>query len=46
MLITPSATIIAISPMHDPVQHSPNWNPERVLSRQRRRKRCLSGVNS
>src|SRR4029077_1654740 len=46
MLMTPSATSIAISPMLEPTQQSPNPNPDRALSRQRRRKRRLSGVNS
>jgi hypothetical protein len=45
-LMTPSATSMAISPMLEPVQHSPNPSPERAFSRQRRRKCCLSGVNS
>jgi hypothetical protein len=42
----PSATSIPISPMLEPTQESPKSNPERTLSRQRRRKCCLSGVNS
>jgi len=46
MLMTPSATSIAISPMLDPAQHSPNWNPARTLSRQRRRKCRLTDVSS
>jgi hypothetical protein len=45
-LMTLSATHIAISPMLEPTQQSPKANPERTLSRQRRRKCCLSGVNS
>ena len=45
-LMTPSATSMAISPTLEPAQQSPNWNPERTLSRQRRRKYRLSGVNS
>jgi len=45
-LMTPSATSMAISPMLDPAQHSPNPSPERTFSRQRRRKCRLSGVNS
>ena len=44
--MTPSATSIAISPMLEPAQQSPNPNPERTLSRQRRRKCRLSGVSS
>ena len=46
MLMTPSATSISISPMLEPTQQSPNPNPERTLSRQRRRKCRLSGVSS
>jgi hypothetical protein len=45
-LMTPSASRISISPMLEPAQQSPNWNPERTLSRQRRRKCRLSGVSS
>jgi ABC-2 type transport system ATP-binding protein len=45
-LMTPSATSIPIRPMLEPAQHSPKANPDRTLWRQRRRKRCLSGVNS
>src|SRR5215831_3154344 len=45
-LMTPTATSMAISPMLDPAQHSPNANPERTLLRQRSRKCRLSGVNS
>ena len=41
-----TATNISISPMLEPTQWSPNSNPEWTFSRQRRRKSCLSGVNS
>ena len=46
MLMTPTATHVAISPMLDPAQQSPNPSPELRRSRQRRRKCCLSGVSS
>src|SRR5260370_42068583 len=45
-LITLNATSSSISPMLEPTQQSPNSNPEPTLSRQRRRKCCLSGVSS
>ena len=45
-LMAPSATSIAICPMLEPAQQSPNRNPERTLPRQRWRKCRLSGVNS
>jgi len=45
-LMTPSATSMAISPMLEATQQSPKRNPERRLSRQRRRKCRLSGVSS
>lgn len=38
------AKATGISPMLEPTPESPNPNPERTLSRQPRRKRCLSGV--
>ena len=44
-LITPSTTSIAISPALAPTQRTPNPKPEPVVSRQRRRKCRLSGVN-
>ena len=46
MLMTPSATIISISPMLEPTQSSPNANPERTFSAQRWRKNRLNGVSS
>ena len=45
-LITPSTTGIAISPALEPTQHTPNPKPNPAVSRQRRRKCRLSGVNS
>ena len=45
-LMTPSAASISISPMLEPTQQRPNPNPERMFSRQRWRKRRLSGVSS
>src|ERR1700687_691987 len=45
-LMTLSATSISISPTLEPTQQSPYSNPERTLSRQRRRKCCLTGVSS
>src|SRR6266545_2001265 len=45
-LMTPSATSISISPMLEPTQQRPNPSPERMLSRQRWRKRRLSSVSS
>src|SRR5262245_22444361 len=46
MLMTPTATRMSINPMLEPTQQSPNSNPERTLSWQRRRKYRLSGVSS
>jgi hypothetical protein len=46
MLITPSATSIAINPMLEPTQHSPNPKPDPAVWRQRRWKCRLSGVSS
>ncbi len=46
MLMTPSATSIAISPMLEPTQQTPNASPEPAPSRQARRKRRLGGVRS
>ena len=45
-LMTPGDTCISINPMLEPPQYSPNSNPGRTFSQQRRRKTCLSGVNS
>src|SRR5438874_1986445 len=45
-LMTPSARSITISPTLEPTQQTPNWNPERTVSWQRRRQSPLSGVSS
>ena len=45
-LMTPSATIISMSPMLEPTQHSPNSSPDVSRSRHISRLRRFSGVSS
>jgi hypothetical protein len=45
-LIGPRATSTSISPTLEPTQNIPKRNPERTLSRQRRRQARFSGVSS